>query len=331
MPVQNIQVTFWDVGQGDCSTITLPNGQLIIIDTGPRGSPLIDWLNDHPKNIHAVVLTHNDADHVGALPALVAGSMNRIQSLYMLVDRPANNTAFNKTFRYALEGEQNGFYKITRLEIGAIIWRDAALKAELVTIFPSMSGNVLASSPNSASGILALRINDETQILWPGDSSLARVASECAGTKPFTMVGPHHGAPEGYKKAAAVSAIQAIAPSNAFISVATKNKYAHPRPKYLQRLERAGCHVLCSELTGFCDRVSVLNNRPVMANHLVLGLRPPRIMGVTCRGIWQLTWDGQKFMSDGFDEEHLRRISKLRRPQCLRGRAYFVAQRLQSS
>lgn len=331
MPGQNIQVTFWDVGQGDCSTITLPDGRLIIIDTGPRGSPLIDWLNDHPKTIHAVVLTHNDADHVGALPALVGQFMNRIQSFFMLVDRPANNPVFNKTFRCALEGEQKGFYKITRLEIGATVWQDPALNVELVTISPSMSENVLGTSPNSSSGILALRINGQTQILWPGDSSLARVAGECAGTRPYVMVGPHHGAPEGYKKAAAVPAIQAISPGNAFISVATKNKYAHPRPKYLQRLERAGCHVLCSELTGFCDRAAFLNNRPIMANHLVLGLRPPRKLGVTCRGIWQLTWNGQKFLSDGFDDEHHARISKLRRPQCLRGRAYFLLQSIQAS
>ena len=331
MAGQNIQVTFWDVGQGDCSTITLPDGRLIIVDTGPRGSPLIDWLNDHPKIIHAVVLTHNDADHVGALPALVGQFMNRIQSFFMLVDRPANNPVFNKTFRCALEGEKKGFYKITRLEIGAVVWQDPALNVELVTISPSMSGNVLASSPNSASGILALRINGQTQILWPGDSTLARVAGDCAGAKPYVMVGPHHGAPEGYKKAAAVPAIQTINPSNAFISVATRNKYSHPRPKYLQRLERAGCHVLCSELTGVCDRAAFRNNRPVMVNHLVLGLRPPRKLGVTCRGIWQLTWDGQKFLSDGFDEEHLSRIEKLRRPQCLRGRAYFIAQTIQAS
>jgi beta-lactamase superfamily II metal-dependent hydrolase len=50
-----LEVVFWDVGQGDCSTLQLPDGSLVIIDTGPRGSPLIDWLNDHPgKKIRAV-------------------------------------------------------------------------------------------------------------------------------------------------------------------------------------------------------------------------------------------------------------------------------------
>ena len=324
MPGQNIQINFWDVGQGDCSTITLPDGRLIIIDTGPRGSPLIDWLNDRPRNIHSVVLTHNDADHVGALPALIGQFMTRIQSFFMLVDRPANDTVFEKTFRCALEGERKGCYQVTRLETGATVWRDTTVQGELIPVFPNMSANVLASSPNSASGILTLRLNGQNKILWPGDSSLARVAAECAGSNPFVMVGPHHGAPEGYKQSAAVTNIRSVSPQNAFISVATKNKYSHPRPKYIQRLERAGCHVVCSELTGFCDRNAVKNHKSVMSSHLVLGLRPPRLKNsIACRGPLQLTWNGQQFISDGLDEEHLRRVSDLRRPQCLRGREYF--------
>ena len=332
MPGQNIQVNFWDVGQGDCSTITLPDGRLIIIDTGPRGSPLIDWLNDHPKKIHSVVLTHNDADHAGALPALVGQFMDRIQSFYMLLDRPANDPVFDKIFRCALAGETKGYYQITRLEIGATVWCDETIEANLIPIFPNMSANVLASSPNAASGILSLCIKNQTQIIWPGDSSLARVGNVCRETKPYVLFGPHHGAPEGYRLASANTAIQAVSPANAFISVATKNKYSHPRAKYLQRLERAGCHVRCSQLTTFCDRQSVINHHPVMSSHLVLGLRPPRLKSaVACRGAWQLTWDGNQFQSDGLDDEHFDRISKLRRPQCVRGRVYFLTQSLAQS
>ena len=60
---------------------------------------------------------------------------------------------------------------------------------------------------------------------------------------------------------------------------------------------------------------------PVLASHLALGLRPPR-SGIACRGAWRLTWNGTDFESDGLDAEHLRRITLLRRPQCLRGRAH---------
>ncbi len=321
----HLEVTFWDVGQGDCSTITLPDGRLIIIDVGPRGSPLIDWLHDKPKRIHAVVLTHNDSDHVGALPGLVGSFMDRIENFWMLVDRPVANRVFDKTFRCALEGEQRGHYRIRRLEVGASVWRDAALNGELIPVFPTMSDNILASSPNATSGILCLQMNNQTQVVWPGDSDLDRLAAHCTGARPTVLFGPHHGAPADYKKHTAVNAIAAVSPQKAFISVGTKNSYSHPRPKYLQRLERAGCRLVCSQITNACDRPTFLQRKPIMATHLALGLRPPR-NGVQCRGAWQLWWNGLTFESDGFDQEHLARISGLRRPQCLKGRAYFTDQ-----
>jgi hypothetical protein len=173
--------------------------------------------------------------------------------------------------------------------------------------------------------ILALRLNDQTEVLWPADSTLARVGGVCAGLLPFVMVGPHHGAPSDYRGQDAPVAIAKVSPRCAFISVGTKNPYSHPRPKYLQRLERTGCRVICSQITTACDRTTtVLNPRPIMSTHLALGLRPPRT-GLACRGAWRLRWNGSVFESDGFDDEHVARISPLR-PQCLKGRASFEAQ-----
>ena len=257
---QPLQVTFWDVGQGDCSTITLPDGSIVIIDTGPRGSPLVDWLNDHPKEIHSLVLTHNDADHVGSLPALVGAFKSRIKSLFMLVDRPVGDRVFEKTFRCAYEGEAFGCYKIQRLEVGAIIWHDDELGAELKVVYPSFSGNVNASSPNSASGIICLFIKGKIQVVWPGDSTLGRVALEVGNHQPHVMVGPHHGAPGDFKKSTALDSLKSIDASFAYISAATKNKYMHPRPGYLKRLEITGCKVRCSQLTMACDRSAALRH-----------------------------------------------------------------------
>ena len=324
MPSTPLEVNFWDVGQGDCSTINLPDGKIVIIDTGPRGSPLIDWLRDHPKQVHAVVLTHNDADHAGSLPALVGSFMDRITGMFLLVDRPTSSPVFDKIFRSALDGERRRYYTIRRLEDGVVIWSDSKMRAELVAVFPTMSANVTASTPNVTSGILCLRIDGKTQVIWPGDAPLETVAAVCANAKPYVLFGPHHGAPADYKRAAATSSIAAIDPSRAFISVATKNPYSHPRPKYIQLLERAGCRVVCSQMTNCCDRRQVGSGLSVVPSHLALGLRPPR-SGVACRGAWRLTWNGKSFQSDAFDDLHLSRIQSLKRAQCLRGRNFKPA------
>lgn len=321
-----LTITFWDVGQGDCSTIELPDGRFVIIDTGNRGSPLVDWLRDKPRRVHSIVITHNDADHVGALPS-VLDACRDVQHLFMLMDRPAVKEPFAKLFRRVFEGERNGLYTLTRLEVGAKIWSDDALDAQLRVVYPSMSANILATKPNATSGIICLMIGEKTELIWPGDSALDSVSATCHGSNPYFLVGPHHGAPEGYRKRAITSGhLRSVSPQRAFISVGTKNGYSHPRPKYIRLLEQAGAKVCCSQLTVACDRQRVLSvKRPVLATHGLLGLPAPR-SGFSCRGPMRLQLGPCGFVADGWDDEHQRRIESLRRPQCLRGRSVFTKQ-----
>lgn len=312
-------VDFWNVGQGDSTVITLPNGELIIIDVGPKGSPIIDYLNDHPKTIRAIVLTHNDSDHAGALPSLVKIHRERIRDFWMLTDRPTSDQRFLKLFRAALQGELDGHYVIRRLEDGAEIWSDSSLGARLTTIYPNFSANVQAANANETSGIICLEIGGRTRIIWPGDSTTQRVASKCAGSSPFMLHGPHHGAPADFRTHQALEAVQLIAPMRAFISVGTTNPYSHPRAKYIRRLGRIGCQVTCSQLTSRCDRQTTQRGDHVLQGDALLGLRPPR-KGTSCRGTLRLTLHGDVLMPDEWDKEHLSRVAKLRRPQCLYGR-----------
>ena len=316
-----LTVDFWNVAQGDCTVLTLPNGELIIIDVGPKGSSLIDYLNDHMNRIDAVVLTHNDADHAGALPSLIQAHKSRIKNFFMLTDRPTGDERFKKLFRAALQGETENYYKITRLEAGTEIWRDDALQARLTTVYPGFSANVLAAHPNETSGIICLEINGRCRIIWPGDSTTSRVSSECRGARPFVLYGPHHGAPSDFRSQASLEAIEDIQPRRAFISVGTTNGYSHPRAKYIRRLGRIQCHVVCSQLTSRCDRRTIQRGDHVFQGEALLGLRPPR-KGTSCRGAWRLELHGDSLIPDKWDSEHLRRISQLRRPQCLYGRGW---------
>src|SRR2546429_7300991 len=103
-----LEIDLWDVGQGDCTVVKLPSGRLLIIDVGPRGSPLIDWLNEGSRRgvgVEAIVLTHNDADHAGALPSIVADHKQRIGAIWMLLDRQVDEPRCPKNFLAPLEGE----------------------------------------------------------------------------------------------------------------------------------------------------------------------------------------------------------------------------------
>ena len=62
------EVVFWDVGQGDATSICLPNGEYMLIDTGPisgsiGANPLVQWIRG--RRIKFIIATHNDLDHIG--------------------------------------------------------------------------------------------------------------------------------------------------------------------------------------------------------------------------------------------------------------------------
>ena len=85
-----LELALWDVGQGDCTVIRLPDGRLLIIDVGPPDSPILDWLLQRPQErIYAVVLTHNDEDHCGCAIEMIDDLGSRLKGLFLLIDRSA--------------------------------------------------------------------------------------------------------------------------------------------------------------------------------------------------------------------------------------------------
>ena len=71
-------VHFVDVGQGDSSVITFPNGQTMMIDAGPKSGQnmLLEYIRDNVKIVNNnqvidyLVLTHPDSDHSGGMCAI---------------------------------------------------------------------------------------------------------------------------------------------------------------------------------------------------------------------------------------------------------------------
>lgn len=329
-------IDFWNVGQGDCTVIKLPNGKLIIIDVGPRGSPLIEWLREGTRRnvqIEAVVLTHNDADHTGSLPVLVNEFKNQIGAVWMLLDRPKKEEQFQKIFRAAYQGEQEGFYRINRLEDGHVLWKHDVSGTCLRVLHPSMSQNILASDPNDTSGMIVLDVEGKNLVTWPGDLQLMKTAEVLRGRRPETLMGPHHGGPSDYPTKALRKKLTAekrktrmleirmaageLHPLRNFISVGTQNSYHHPRPGFLRLLAGQGSQVICSQLTACCDRQQVNSGKPVFEGAGALGLRSAK-SGVSCRGAMRLYLKDGEIHPDEFVAKHRERVEDLYRPQCLR-------------
>ncbi len=76
-PAANLEIHFVDVGQGDCTVISCPNGTTILVDCGNGYSCSRTNLTDYVSSIlntqlHALIITHQDTDHYGLVQESVA-------------------------------------------------------------------------------------------------------------------------------------------------------------------------------------------------------------------------------------------------------------------
>ena len=193
MPADSLTIDFWDVGQGNCSVVRLPDVSLVVIDVGPRTSPLIDWLNEFPRAIRAVAITHNDEDHAGAIPSIVNLGGVSIQHVYMLQDRDKHSKQFQKVFRPAREQEKLRKLKIDWLKSDLCLWESPDKSLVLKAVYPGFAENIESASPNHTSAIVCLFHRDVLKIVWPGDAPMEVIAEKCGNTRPFILDGPHHG------------------------------------------------------------------------------------------------------------------------------------------
>ncbi|NRB74952.1 MAG: MBL fold metallo-hydrolase, partial [Verrucomicrobiales bacterium] len=322
---------------GDCSVLKLPDDRLILIDVGSRGSPVVDWLVDrHPSpQIAAIVLTHNDADHVGALPSILDNHSGRVEKILMLQDRRRTDSKYKKLLRRVIKAEEHEGTDVECLLAGMTIWQDEEKGLVLRVIFPRFTDNQRASNPNNTSGLIVLESNGDLLCVWPGDLTCTKVAEKLNGSSPELMIGPHHGAPQdlGRKKKRLIrrdefrAAVSAISAERLFISVGTNNQHSHPRPGYLYLSALNGCRVVCSEISNACDREHLKSEHPVFDGSGALGLRACRT-GVPCRGSWRARVIDGELIPDEFSSFHLEEVAGLKRPQCLKGAGWKPGQSL---
>ena len=71
-PSAQVELRFLDVGQGDAVLIRLPDGRHILVDGGRHPTEVANLLaREGVDTLELVVASHNHADHIGGLPAVL--------------------------------------------------------------------------------------------------------------------------------------------------------------------------------------------------------------------------------------------------------------------
>lgn len=224
-----LTVTFLDVGQGDAVLIEGPAGHRILVDGGPSGEAIAVALSRHlpfyDRRIDLVILSHPQLDHLGGLPTV----LNRYPVGGVLASPARQESEAYRAFRQAVREANIPYREATagqRIDLGQ--------GARLYVLAPRPDLPP-ADDVNSASVVLKL-VMGPVSILLPGDiegEGEARLVRSGADLRATVLKLPHHGS----STSSTPSFLARVDPIIDVISVGADNRYGHPSPAVLHRLE----------------------------------------------------------------------------------------------
>ena len=187
-----LQVTFFDVGKGDCILVSR-NGSHIMIDTGFADTAdrvIYRMRRAGVTRLDALILTHYDKDHIGGAKAVI-GSFP-VGQVY-LPGYEGTGKQYN-SLMYALRDASPA--RVTEDTAFTIAGMDFRICASTVAYIPAAGKD--EGNDTDVSLVVDLRFGEDSY-LFPGDIEKAGIrAYLSAGHGAYDVVKmPHHGKKEG--------------------------------------------------------------------------------------------------------------------------------------
>ncbi len=260
LPVDPIRAGQWrllalDIGQGNSVLIQTEHHSLLF-DTGPtyrRSSGAGDRIvaptlqSRQISRLNALIVSHQDLDHAGGAPAVMA--MFDVGRL--LTSMPASHPISQQASRY--QSCERGMK-----------WQWDGVSFEI--LHPGAQRLSVAKT-NARSCVLMVR--------GPGGSALLTGDIEAAQEREIlrlyqpdrlqadVLMAPHHGSNTSSTQAF----LAAVDPVWAFFQMGYRNRFRHPTPKVLRRYSLAGIQALRSDQHGALEWRFSAGQRPVLIRH----------------------------------------------------------------
>ncbi|MDF2871992.1 MAG: putative rane protein [Anaerocolumna sp.] len=256
-PVNNLQVTFLDVGQGDGIVMQLPGKTTLMIDGGSSSVKKLSKYRLEPflkyKGIRIIdyaIVTHGDADHYsGVLEFLEEDYKGSVRIKNLLL--PGVDLK-DETYTNLIKKARALGVRVSVLNTGD------ALSLEDVSIKCLWPGNDFESGTdkNSHSIVLSLKYG-EFDMLLTGDlegEGEERIIEQI--TQSGSMVTALNGyevlkvAHHGSKYSTSSEFLKAVSPLYSIISCGIDNSYGHPHEETVTRLLESGSQILKTTESG---------------------------------------------------------------------------------
>lgn len=227
-----LEVTFFDVGQGDAIFIETPNQAQVLIDGGPDKT-ILEKLNQtmpfYDRTIDLLILTHPDDDHLAGLVEV----LNYYQVGHILTSGIKKDTAIYQRWRDLIE-ERNIPLTIAQTGQRVILQEGIVLKI----LWPEQSLIKSLSKNTNNVSIVGQLVYGQTEFLLTGDIEKKieqRLLNQNWDLTSNILKLPHHGS----KTSASYNFLKAVNPQIAVISVGLNNRYKHPHSEVLERLKNS--------------------------------------------------------------------------------------------
>lgn len=244
-----LEVTFLDVGQGDCIFLKLPGGSTFLIDGGRGGTDEFDqgkmvvapFLKKKGiSRLTGIFLTHCDNDHMGGLLEILKEF--RVDMVFDGLDYEPDNNLYRE-FLYLVNKNNSKYY---RLSGGSEIFIKDGVLFEVFNPSLPLAGGDNHLNENS----LVVRVSwKDISFLMTGDVGIEgemRILDGKFNIDSDILKVSHHGS----KSSSSKEFLDKVTPEVSIIGVGEKNPYGHPSPSVLKRLQTFSPYIYRTDIQG---------------------------------------------------------------------------------
>jgi len=227
---KSLCLSILDVGQGDAIFVRTDDGQKILIDTGADGRAVIELggvLGMFEREIDLLVLTHPDLDHIGG----AVDVLERYDVGQILLTGVAHETAaYSEVLRLSSEKKIPVIPATTETAI------EISGETEIEILWPQQ--NLIGKNVGDLNETsIVLRVDfGQTSAILTGDIGVEterELIENGAKLQADILKLGHHGA----STSSSEKFVAAVNPSIVLISAGKDNKFGHPTPEVLARVE----------------------------------------------------------------------------------------------
>ena len=243
-PGGTLTVAFLDIGQGDSILIRSPNGMTMLIDGGnsdrDANEVILPKLREWgAEKLDVMLPTQPDADHIGGLPEVLENFPVETVAL-------TGQVHTTQVYERFLTDIRDTRVNTIQVRTGTTIPFDPTLKIEV--LWPEDRFVQDPNDRNNASIVFRLTYG-QVSFMFPGDAEGQAERAILAGgadLRSAVLKVGHHGS----RTSTSEAFLEAIDPQIAVISAGQGNRYGHPHPEVLDRLNQAGVQIYRTDLSG---------------------------------------------------------------------------------